>query len=94
MAREHIYAFGWATKSELDWITNQCFRINDFMEFLERHRFKEFKLHEITAYLKNKGATHDSKKIKGKFTNVWQIPNFIKQQEEFTQPKIEKEAYE
>ena len=28
------------------------FRINDFMEFLDRHRFKEFKLHEITAYLK------------------------------------------
>ena len=70
------------------------FRINDFMEFLERHRFKEFKLHEVTAYLKNKGATHDSKKIKGKFTNVWQIPSFTKQQEAFTQPKIEKEAYE
>jgi len=70
------------------------FRINDFMEFLERHRFKEFKLHEITAYLKNKGATHDSKKIKGKFTNFWQIPSFTKQQEAFTQPKIDKEAYE
>jgi hypothetical protein len=70
------------------------FRINDFMEFLERHRFKEFKLHEVTAYLKNKGATHDSKKIKGKFTNFWQIPSFTKQQEAFTQPKIDKEAYE
>jgi hypothetical protein len=35
------------------------------MEFLDRHRFKEFKLHEITAYLKNLGATHTGKKIKG-----------------------------
>jgi|TARA_R100001129_G_scaffold186561_1_gene178875 hypothetical protein len=70
------------------------FRINDFMEFLDRHRFKEFKLNEITAYLKNLGANHSGKKIKGKFMNVWSIKNFETQDEEFTQPKIEKEAYE
>jgi len=70
------------------------FRINDFMEFLDRHRFKEFKLHEITAYLKNLGATHNSKKIKGKFTNTWSVPNFQMQTEAFKQPKINKEAYE
>jgi hypothetical protein len=70
------------------------FRINDLMEFLDRHRFKEFKLHEITAYLKNLGATHTGKKIKGKFTNAWSIPNFQIQTEEFKQPEIEKEAYE
>jgi len=70
------------------------FRINDFMEFLDRHRFKEFKLNEITAYLKNLGANHSGKKIKGKFMNVWSIKNFETQSEEFTQPKIEKEAYE
>ena len=70
------------------------FRINDLMEFLDRHRFKEFKLNEITAYLKNLGAEHSGKKIKGKFMNVWSIKNFSVQDEEFTQPKIEKEAYE
>jgi len=70
------------------------FRINDLMEFLDRHRFKEFKLNEITAYLKNLGAEHSGKKIKGKFMNVWSIKNFSVQEEEFTQPKIEKEAYE
>ena len=31
IAREHIYAFNWATKIELDFITKQCFRINDFI---------------------------------------------------------------
>jgi len=36
IAREHIYAFNWATKIELDWITEQCFRINDFMQGLFR----------------------------------------------------------
>jgi len=73
---------------------NTEFRINDLMEFLDRHRFKEFKLNEITAYLKNLGAEHSGKKIKGKFMNVWSIKNFSTQSEEFTQPKIEKEAYE
>ena len=70
------------------------FRINDFMEFLDRHRFKEFKLNEITAYLKNLGAEHDSKKVKGKFLNTWSVPNFEMQTEQFTQPEIKKEAYE
>ena len=74
--------------------THTEFRINDLMEFLDRHRFKEFKLNEITAYLKNLGAEHSGKKIKGKFMNVWSIKNFSVQEEEFTQPKIEKEAYE
>ena len=32
VAREHIYSFGWANNIELDWITKQCFRINDFMQ--------------------------------------------------------------
>ena len=74
--------------------THTEFRINDLMEFLDRHRFKEFKLNEITAYLKNLGAEHSGKKVKGKFMNVWSIKNFSIQDEEFTQPKIEKEAYE
>ena len=32
VAREHIYAFGWASAIELNWITNQCLRVNDFMQ--------------------------------------------------------------
>ena len=32
VAREHIYAFGWANDVELDWITKQCLRINDYMQ--------------------------------------------------------------
>ena len=36
VAREHIYSFGWASAIELDWITKQCFRINDFMQGMFR----------------------------------------------------------
>ena len=32
VAREHICAFGWANVEELDLITDQCLRINDFMQ--------------------------------------------------------------
>ncbi len=34
IAREHIIAFRWANEIELDWIINQCLRINDFMQGL------------------------------------------------------------
>jgi len=32
IAREHIYAFDWATPIEINRITDQCLRINDFMQ--------------------------------------------------------------
>ena len=32
VAREHIDTFGWASITEIDWITKQCLRINDFMQ--------------------------------------------------------------
>ncbi len=31
VAREHIYAFEWASVMELEYITEQCLRINDFL---------------------------------------------------------------
>ena len=65
------------------------FRINDFIEFLDKHRFREFKLHEVTAHLKDRGAKHEAKKIKGKHVNIWIIPEFERQKEEFTEPNIE-----
>ena len=36
IAREHIYAFGWASELDLDLITKQCFRINDFLQGMFR----------------------------------------------------------
>ena len=36
IAREHIYAFNWATVIQLDYITEQCHRINDFMQGMFR----------------------------------------------------------
>ena len=36
IAREHIYAFNWANKIQLDFITKQCHRINNFLQGMFR----------------------------------------------------------
>ena len=36
IAREHIYSFNWASVIQLDYITEQCHRINDFMQGMFR----------------------------------------------------------
>jgi len=36
IAREHIYAFNWASVIQLNYITEQCHRINDFMQGMFR----------------------------------------------------------
>ena len=36
IAREHIYSFNWASVTQLDYITEQCHRINDFMQGMFR----------------------------------------------------------
>ena len=36
IAREHIYAFNWASVIQLEYITEQCHRINDFMQGMFR----------------------------------------------------------
>ena len=36
IAREHIYAFNWASVIQLDYIAEQCHRINDFMQGMFR----------------------------------------------------------
>jgi hypothetical protein len=67
------------------------FRLLDFMAFLERHRFKEFKVNKIGSMLKEVGGEHHFFKIKGKGINVWSIPEFAKQTEAFDTPDIKDE---
>jgi len=52
IAREHIYAFNWASVIQLDYITEQCHRINDFMQGMFRGigiKLVDFKLEFGTA---------------------------------------------
>lgn len=67
------------------------FRIIDFIQYLERNRFKEFKVNKICSMLKESGGDHSFFRIKGKGVNVWQFPEFSRQNEPFNTPKFEEE---
>jgi len=62
------------------------FRMVDFMAFLDRSRFYDFKVHQISAMIKEYGGEHLFLVLKGKGINVWKIPEFKEQNEEFKTP--------
>lgn len=53
------------------------FKMTDLMTYLDRQRFKEFKVHEVTNIIKRFGATHEFFNLKGKGTNCWSLSLFI-----------------
>lgn len=53
------------------------FTINGLMAFLERHKYRDVKLHELSSYLKNEmQANHHFFNFKGKGVNCWSIEAF------------------
>lgn len=65
------------------------FKLADFYSFLDRVRFREFKVHQIASILREAGGTHELIRLKGKSLNVWKMPAFELQTESFTVPEIE-----
>lgn len=68
--------------------TYHWFRLSDFYAFLERLRFKEFKIHQISAMIQEADGKHDFIRIKGKGINVWKIPKFTTQDSDHEIPEI------
>lgn len=69
------------------------FRIADFMAYLERHRFKDFKVNQICSMIREAGGDHSVKKLKGKTVNVWKISEYAQQTEGFDTPAFEEEHF-
>lgn len=67
------------------------FRLSDFMAYLERHHFREFKVHQITHIIRENNGEHTFKNLKGHGTNLWIIPEFKSQTEPFSKPDLGKE---
>ena len=66
------------------------FRMSDFMAYLERQHFREFKVNKITSIFKDKlKAGHQFILVKGKGINCWEVPEFSKQTEGHTVPKFD-----
>lgn len=69
--------------------TNQgrtYFRVNDLLAFLDRQHFRDFKVHQIYAMLRDKGAQNHFFNVKGKGLNVWSVSEFEQQKEDFDIP--------
>ena len=66
------------------------FRMADFMAYLERNHFREFKVNKITSIFKEQlKAGHDFFLLKGKGVNVWSVPEFSQQTEGHDVPEFE-----
>jgi hypothetical protein len=69
------------------------FRMVDLMSFLERSRFYDFKVHQVSSMIKEYGGEHKFLSLKGKGINVWKIPEFNKQNEDFKTPDYGESAF-
>jgi len=62
------------------------FRMSDFMAYLDRMHFREYKVNQVTAILKNQKAEHHFFNCKGKGVNCWSVPEFESQKDSFDVP--------
>ncbi len=68
------------------------FRMMDFIDYLERNRFKDFKVQKISSILKQEmKGEHHFVNLKGKGANLWSISSFARQTEDFDKAKIKNE---
>jgi len=64
------------------------FRISDFMAYLDRMHFRDYKVHQVTSILKQNEAEHHFFNCKGKGVNCWSVPLFQKAQGDFDTPDV------
>lgn len=63
------------------------FRLQDLLDYLERRKFKELKINQVTSYLQNTmGCKHKFFNHKGKGLNCWVLAGLTKQTEPFDTP--------
>lgn len=75
------------------WLNNKrhFFRMMDFLDYLERRKFRMFNLSQIAVYVTELGATKHFFNVRGKGVNCYSIPEFeTTQTEPFEVPEQEK----
>jgi len=63
------------------------FRVADFMAYLDRAHFREYKVHQVTSIIKQNNGQHHFFNIKGKGVNCWSVPAFVERKEKLETPK-------
>lgn len=64
------------------------FKLSNFIQYLDRQNFKEFKSNKIASLLRDRGGDNHFFNIKGRGCNCWSIPDF-QRRTEIEQPKID-----
>jgi hypothetical protein len=68
------------------------FRLLDLIAFLERNRFKDFRVNKIISMIQEIDGKHHFFKLKEKGVNVWSIPIFPTPVGSFDTPEIEEKT--
>jgi hypothetical protein len=63
------------------------FRLQDLQTFLTHMKLTDFKRQKIASMLRDVGADHTFKNLKGRGTNLWSLRSFNKQTQPFDVPK-------
>jgi hypothetical protein len=71
------------------------FRASDLVRYLEQNKFRAYRGHQIYAQMKEaiNELGHHQYNLKGKCVNVWSVPAFEQQTEEFDVPRIPEEEF-
>jgi hypothetical protein len=64
------------------------FQAADFLQYLQQHRVAGIVIADVWRFLRRRGAGHAFKLLKGKGVNLWTIPAFDSQTEDFNVPKV------
>jgi hypothetical protein len=68
------------------------FRMQDFMAFLSRHKFTEFKVPKVASILRDSGAQHHFANLRGSGVNYWSVPSFAQSNGHLKVPKEAEES--
>lgn len=80
---EIIMGKSWTDKGK------HTFRMSDFIGYLERKRFRDFKVNKISSVLREIGGEPHCYRIRNKSVNVWSIPEFAVSTADFETPHID-----
>lgn len=65
------------------------FKLSDFMAFLDRHHFRDFKPAQVASLMQDRGGENHIFSLKGKSVKCWSFPEFAAQMTAHELPHIE-----
>lgn len=67
-------------------VNRHHFRLADFVQYLDRKKFYEFRLHQIASILRSNKCTHETLRVNGKNLSIYSIAQFNMDVEKYITP--------